>query len=100
MMDGPHIFGFSLAALCINLTSALASARLIGSGSAPRNAVSLVVETGRDFSGCATRVYGFSQWPESAERKIASITAILLIPSETETGTSPPSRMAREKAWP
>src|SRR5580704_9614852 len=64
------------------------------------NAVSLVVGTARNFSGCATCIYGLSHWPESAERKIASITAILLIPSETETGTSPPSRMDREKASP
>src|SRR6266481_5409748 len=41
MMDGPHIFGFSPVALCINLTSALASARWVGSVMAPINAATL-----------------------------------------------------------
>ena len=41
MMDGPHIFGFSPAAFCINLTSALASARLVESVMASINAATL-----------------------------------------------------------
>jgi hypothetical protein len=41
MMDAPHIFGFSPAASCINLTSALASARLVGSVMASINAATL-----------------------------------------------------------
>src|SRR5664279_1819757 len=41
MMDGPHIFGFSPDALCINLTSALASARLVSSGIASIYAATL-----------------------------------------------------------
>src|SRR5713226_2367554 len=41
MIDGPHIFGFSPDALRINLTSALASARLVGSVSVPINAATL-----------------------------------------------------------
>src|SRR5215469_4868094 len=41
MMDGPHIFGFSPAALSIRLTSTLASARLVGSVRASINAVTL-----------------------------------------------------------
>src|SRR5476651_11327 len=41
MIDGPHIFGFSPVALCINLTSALASARLVSSVRASINAGTL-----------------------------------------------------------
>src|SRR5712691_3340208 len=41
MIEGPHIFGFSPVALCINLTSALASARLVSSVSASINAATL-----------------------------------------------------------
>src|ERR1039458_647083 len=41
MIDGPHIFGFSPDALCINLTSALASARLVSSVMASMNAATL-----------------------------------------------------------
>src|SRR6478672_10104956 len=41
MMDGPHIFGFSPAAFCINLTSALASARRLWSVIASINADTL-----------------------------------------------------------
>src|SRR5258708_8332166 len=41
MIDGPHILGFSPVALCINLTSALASARLAGSVMASINAATL-----------------------------------------------------------
>src|SRR5208282_800059 len=41
MMDGPHMFGFSPAALCISLTSALASARLVASARASINAATL-----------------------------------------------------------
>jgi hypothetical protein len=40
-MAGPHIFGFSLVALCISFTSALASARLPGSATAAINADTL-----------------------------------------------------------
>src|ERR1035441_6614882 len=43
MIDGPHIFGFSPVALCINLTSALASARLVSSVSASINAETLIL---------------------------------------------------------
>src|SRR6478672_5678118 len=43
MMDGPHIFGFSPAAFCINLTSALASARLSWSVSASINSATLIL---------------------------------------------------------
>jgi hypothetical protein len=41
VMDGPHIFGFSAVALCINFTSALASARLARSVRASMNAATL-----------------------------------------------------------
>jgi hypothetical protein len=41
MMDGPHIRGFSPDALCITLTSALASVRLVGSMIASINAATL-----------------------------------------------------------
>ena len=41
MIDGPHIFGFSPVALCINLTSALASARLVWSVRASINVATL-----------------------------------------------------------
>src|ERR1035441_3963230 len=41
IMDGPHIFGFSPVTLCINLASALASARLVWSVSASINAATL-----------------------------------------------------------
>src|ERR1035438_2375873 len=41
MIDGPHIFGSSPVALCINLTSALASARLVSSVRASINAGTL-----------------------------------------------------------
>src|SRR5271170_6653776 len=41
MMDGPHMCGFSPAALFINLTSALASVRRVWSVMAFRNAVTL-----------------------------------------------------------
>src|SRR5580700_9077597 len=41
MMDGPHIFGFSPLDFCINLTSALASARLVASVRASINAGTL-----------------------------------------------------------
>ena len=41
MMDGPHIFGFSPATLCINFTSAFASARFASSVMASINAVTL-----------------------------------------------------------
>src|SRR6266853_2654544 len=40
-MDGPHNFGFSPVALCINFTSVLASARLVGSSMAAINAGTL-----------------------------------------------------------
>jgi hypothetical protein len=40
-MDGPHIRGFSPAALCISLASALASVRLVGSVMASINAATL-----------------------------------------------------------
>src|SRR3974390_2845813 len=41
MIDGPHIFGFSPDALCINFASALASARLRSSVIASMNAATL-----------------------------------------------------------
>src|SRR5580658_6172019 len=41
MIEGPHIIAFSPAALCINLTSALASARWVASASASMNAAAL-----------------------------------------------------------
>src|ERR1017187_1555124 len=41
MIEGPHIFGFSPVAPCINLTSALASARRVSSVSASINAAAL-----------------------------------------------------------
>src|SRR5689334_23418626 len=41
MMEGPHIFGFSPAAFCINLTSALASERRPSSVIASINADTL-----------------------------------------------------------
>src|SRR5258706_5840285 len=41
MIDGPHIFRFSPDALCINLTRALASARLVWSVSASMNTATL-----------------------------------------------------------
>src|SRR5580704_6753467 len=41
MIEGPHIFGFSPVAFCINLTSTLASARLVLSVSASINAPTL-----------------------------------------------------------
>src|SRR5580692_8034075 len=41
MIDAPHIRGFSPAALCITLTSALASARLVGSVRPSINAATL-----------------------------------------------------------
>src|ERR1039458_9978410 len=44
--------------------------------------------------------YGRSHWPVSAERKTASITAILRSASSSGTGGWPPSRMAREKRSP
>ncbi len=44
--------------------------------------------------------YGASHRPDSAERKIASITAMFLTPSPIETGTGPPSRTALEKTSP
>jgi len=44
--------------------------------------------------------YGLSHWPDSAERKTASITDIFLIASSTGTGTSPPSRIALENTSP
>src|SRR5437899_11474249 len=43
MIDGPHIFGFSPVALCISLTSTLASARLLWSVSASMNAATLAL---------------------------------------------------------
>src|SRR2546425_696969 len=43
MIDGPHIFGFSPVALCISLTSTLASARLVWSVSASMNAATLAL---------------------------------------------------------
>src|SRR6185312_8995937 len=43
MIEGPHIFGFSPVALCINLTSTLASARLVSSVSASINAETLTL---------------------------------------------------------
>jgi hypothetical protein len=43
---------------------------------------------------------GVSHWPDSAERKTASITAMFFIASSTETGASPPSRTALENASP
>src|SRR5882724_5512800 len=43
MIEGPHIVGFSPAAFCINLTSALASARLLWSGSASMNFATLTL---------------------------------------------------------
>src|SRR6266567_1110484 len=43
MIDGPHIFGFSPVALCISLTSALASARLVWSATAAMNAATLTL---------------------------------------------------------
>jgi hypothetical protein len=59
-MDGPHIFGFSPAVLCINLTNALASARLVGSGRASMNAatlnlVGLVLFTAIAAASCSSR---------------------------------------------
>src|SRR5260370_41036223 len=41
MIEGPHISAFSPVALCINLTSALASVRLVSSVSASINAATL-----------------------------------------------------------
>jgi hypothetical protein len=43
MMEGPHILGFSEVALCINFTSALASARLVWSVRAAINAATLTL---------------------------------------------------------
>src|SRR5215831_12726189 len=43
MMDGPHIFGFSPDAFCINLTSALASARRLASVSESMNSATLIL---------------------------------------------------------
>src|ERR1700682_3631061 len=43
MIEAPHIFGFSPVALRINLISALASARLVSSGSASTNAATLTL---------------------------------------------------------
>src|SRR5579885_1217567 len=48
---------------------------------------------------CALR-HGRSQAPDSADRKIASITRIFPIASSIGTGTSISSRMARENASP
>ncbi len=44
--------------------------------------------------------YGLCHLPVSAERKTASITAMLPIASSMETGTSPSPRTAREKTSP
>src|SRR5579862_6652603 len=41
MIEGPHMIAFSPVALCINLTSALASARWVPSVSASMNAAAL-----------------------------------------------------------
>src|SRR6516165_8127121 len=43
---------------------------------------------------------GVSHCPDSAERKTASITAMFLMPSSTDTGTSLFSRIALEKTSP
>src|SRR5579864_102731 len=43
MIEGPHIFGFSPVAVCMSLTRALASARLVWSVSALMNAVTLTL---------------------------------------------------------
>src|SRR6266700_407110 len=43
---------------------------------------------------------GFSHLPDSADRNTASITAIFAIASSSGTGTSLPSRIARENASP
>src|SRR4029077_10548538 len=44
--------------------------------------------------------YGFSHRPDSHARNTASITAMFAIASSRRTGTSPPSRTARENAFP
>ena len=43
MIDGPHIFGFSPVTLCISLTSAFASARLVWSLIAAMNSATLAM---------------------------------------------------------
>src|SRR6266481_1295928 len=45
---------------------------------------------------CAEMSYGFSHLPDSPARKTASITAMFAIASSSGTGTSIPSRIARE----
>src|SRR5712691_115437 len=49
---------------------------------------------------CVKISSGFSHFPDSADRNTASITAIFAIASSSGTGTSPPSRIARENASP
>src|SRR6266481_6005640 len=49
---------------------------------------------------CAEMSYGFSHLPDSPARKTASITAMFAIASSSGTGTSIPSRIARENASP
>jgi hypothetical protein len=46
------------------------------------------------------RAYGFPHFPDSADRKMASITDIFLMASSRATGTSPLSRIARENTSP
>ena len=53
-----------------------------------------------EIPAAQTNPYGLSHLPDSVDRKTASITAIFLIASSTETGTSPPSRIALENESP
>src|ERR1700733_12747866 len=64
MIDGPHIFGFSPVAFCINLISTLASARLVGSVRASINAATFCLVGLVLFSAISAAFHLFLRLPQ------------------------------------
>src|SRR5215469_3217731 len=101
MMDGPHILGFSAAAARINLTKALASARLAGFVRASMNAATLnlvgLVLFCAIRASCPSREATMNQGEEIDARRSASGFLLLRFvghgPGEEKNGTAKHQRI-------
>src|ERR1700683_2777810 len=102
MIDGPHIFGFSPVAFCINLISTLASARLVGSVRASINAATFCLVGLVLFSAISAAFHLFLRLPQRRGDRVSHAAGLrycdLYTPARRISGSAL-SRMRRASSY-